>query len=277
MKVRSYCRDCLKNLAGQVVMLSHGGQELLDACLDLIDTQFAFSKSPTDISNRLLKYVKQETGAYDPYRGKKSTEFYGAIEAAERLKGFFPENIEGALQSSAFGNGGDFFTNHLYDTHDFRFRGDVAKITEGFYISNDILILGDNPGDFVFDMPLVRLLQKGGKRVLYAVKEHPVQNDLSMPDVVRFGLHEMHPDVLSTGTAEVGIRREEMSGIIREFWENGNLIVAKGMGNYESLSEYDDERRKAIVYIMKVKCNSVAEDLQRNLGDHTAFIGGEHG
>jgi uncharacterized protein with ATP-grasp and redox domains len=114
-----------------------------------------------------------------------------------------------------------------------------------------------------------------GKHVLYAVKEHPVQNDMSLIDVARFGAGEMRGHVISTGTDEVGIRREEMSGKIGEWWDDGSMVIAKGMGNYETISEFDHER--PVVYVLKVKCRSVAETLGRGVGTYIAIAGGDHG
>ena len=57
----------------------------------------------------------------------------------------------------------------------------------------------------------------------------------------------------------MGIRREEMTGRVRECWEDGSMIIAKGMGNYETISEYDSGR--PVVYVMAVKCGAVAESL----------------
>src|SRR5208282_4521338 len=104
----------------------------------LVDDLFDSGRSPTDISNRLLKYVKRETGVYDAYRERKAVEFQRATEAVERLKGFFSDTFEGALRSSAFGNGGDFFVDDAYDPDLFFFRGDVAKIEHQVYISEKI-------------------------------------------------------------------------------------------------------------------------------------------
>ena len=275
MKVMVYCRDCLKTLARQAVTLSRGDEALVASAVRLVDALFESGRSPTQISNRLLKYVKRETGVYDAYSERKAVEFRRAMEAVQRLKGFFPDTFEGALRSSAFGNGGDFFVDHSYDPDLFFFRGDVAKIERQVYTSEKILILGDNPGDFLFDRPLVNLLMKGGKEVFYAVKEHPVQNDMSMADVARFGTEAMGGHIISTGTDEVGINWADMAGRIKECWEDGSPVIAKGMGNYEAISEFDGER--PVIYVMKVKCRSVAETLGREIGEYIAIAGGEHG
>ncbi|MGD0231142.1 MAG: ARMT1-like domain-containing protein [Syntrophorhabdales bacterium] len=276
MKVRPYCRDCLKDLARQVVTLSGGDDALVASCSRLVDTLFAPHRSPTDISNRILKHVKKKTGSYDPYAERKAAEFRRAGRAAGEMKGRFPDSLEGALRSSAFGNGGDFFVEHAYDDNDLEFDGDMAKIEHQVYISKKILVLGDNVGDFLFDLPLLARLSGMGKEVLYAVKEHPAQNDMSLTDVARFGGEEMWDGIISTGMDEVGINREGMSGKIRECWEDDSMIIAKGMGNYEAISEFDCER--PVVYIMKVKCRSVAETLGRRIGDYIAIAGGgDHG
>ncbi len=275
MKVKPFCKDCLKELAQRVVALSGGDRAVLDSSFDLIDGLFAPERSPTSISNRVLKHIKQQTGVYDPFKEHKAAEFRQAVAARERLSPLFDDTIEGALRSAAFGNGGDFFVDHDYDMGNFRFSGDVAKCADRVYISRKILILGDNIGDFVFDMPLVGLLKESGKEVFYAVKEHPVQNDLSMVDVRAFGMEQMCGDIISTGTDEVGIRKEQMAGAVKTCWQDGSLIIAKGMGNYETISEFDTDR--PVVYIMRAKCRSVAEALGRTVGDYIVITGGEHG
>jgi uncharacterized protein with ATP-grasp and redox domains len=122
---------------------------------------------------------------------------------------------------------------------------------------------------------LIRFLEEQGKRVHYAVKEGPVQNDLSMADVKLHGLPALFGNIMSTGTDEVGIRREQMQGRVKELWESDALVIAKGMGNYETISEFDEER--PVLYILKAKCKTVAEALGRGVGEHTSFIGGAHG
>jgi len=275
MKVQPRCRECLKDLAGRVVTLSKGDAGLLGSSLSLIESLFSALVSPTLISNRLLKYVRDETGINDPFADLKEMEFRRATDAANRLEGSFPDTLLGALQSSAFGNGGDFFVEHSYDVDSFALRGDVANIEARVYNSTKILVLGDNVGDFVFDLPLVKVLKKLGKKVFYAVKARPVQNDMSMHDVERFGTLGMDDVLVSTGTDEVGLRREDMSGVVRECWEDSSLIIAKGMGNYETISEFHGER--PVVYVMKVKCGSVAESLNRSVGEYIAIAGGGHG
>ncbi len=277
MKARPDCKDCLKGLGRQVVNLSGGDVDLLAAVSDLVDRLFDLTLPPTFVSNRLLRYVRQETGLEDPFADRKAREFQRALDAAGRVKGGFPDTLEGALGSSAFGNGGDFFLEHAYDAEGFVLQGNVAKIARAVYTSEKVLILGDNPGDFVFDLPLGRLLGTMGKKVLYGLKEGPAQNDMSMIDVKRFQVEDKYEEIVSIGTDEVGLNRDSMSDTVRTCWDDDRrtLIIAKGMGNYETISEFDGER--PVVYVMNVKCVSVAEALKRRVGEYIAIMGEEHG
>ncbi len=275
MNVRPYCKGCLEDLVRGVVALSHGNEPLLAYTLRLLNELFAPDRSPTAVSNRLLREIRRLSGVNDPFADRKRTEFRSAREAYGELNGSFPETLEGALRLSAFGNGGDFFVDHNYDLEGSVFSYDVDKIAAQVYVSSKILILGDNPGDFVFDLRLIRFLKKMGKQVFYALKAAPVQNDMSMVDLDLFRVDGWEGVIVSTGSDEVGIRREAMSGVVQECWEDGSCVIAKGMGNYESMSEYDRER--PVIYIMKVKCRSVAEAVGHAVGEYIGIVGGDHG
>jgi damage-control phosphatase, subfamily I len=275
MKVMQYCKTCLEDLARRVVDLSGGDREALAGALRLVDELLSLDRSPTSISNLMLKEVRRRSGVADPFEELKKVELSRARAAAKRLRDVFPGTLEGALRSSAFGNGGDFFVEHDYDFSRCKFHCDMDKIAGQVYVSTKILILGDNPGDFVFDTPLVTLLKDMGKQVFYAIKEGPVQNDMSMGDLILSGIGLMGGVIVSTGTDEVGMRREEMTGIVKECWEDGSCVMVKGMGNFESISEYDRER--PVVYLMNVKCRSVAEAVGYEVGDYIGIAGGDHG
>lgn len=244
----------------------------MSQCYRIIDECWNAQYTPTCISNRLLAHIREATGVYDPYASIKQHEFVHAQEALKRLRIMFPRSLHGALQLSALGNAVDFFTSIQYDTDDFTFFCHDEEIEETLCNNgSDVLIFGDNIGDFFFDMDLVTCLQGRGKKVHYAIKEHPVQNDISMVDVTRFGLVHYFHSIVSTGTREVGIRKEEMRGVIKELWEGKTtIVIAKGMGNYETLSEFSHERQ--VIHIMKVKCPAVADALKLPVGTYAVTL-----
>jgi damage-control phosphatase, subfamily I len=275
MKTRERCYACLQEFAQQIVSLSGANGALVAGCFRLIDRLYSPLKSPTEISSQLLRYIREQTGVMDPFAAKKALEFQRAKIAAAEFQTLFPSTLEGLLKYSCLGNSLDYFEGG-YDVSDFRFLGDVESIRhEITNAGGEVLLFADNVGEFLFDLPLIRFLESTGKDVFYAVKEVPAQNDLSMFDVELYGLRSLFPNIISTGTDEVGVRKEQLAGRIKELWESDALVVAKGMGNYEAISEFDNER--PVLYILKVKCKTVAEALGRNVGEHTSFIGGVYG
>jgi len=274
MKTTHHCLSCLKGLAEQTVTLSGGNEITLSGCVKIINTQTTRHNTPPAIANTILKYIRNRTGVYDPYAYTKEIEFEKAKNAAVKLGRVFSHTLEGVLQFSALGNSADFFVKETYNVSGLKFFGHIDKIEKEIYNKGrDVLILGDNIGDFFFDMPLVKFLEECGKKVHYAVKEHPVQNDLSMPDVTKFRLREIFDNIVSTYTDEVGIGENNIKGIIKDLWNSNAIVIAKGMGNYETISGF--HKRRAIIHIMKVKCLTVSEALNKKQGTYIAILGGE--
>ena len=276
MKIRPYCHPCLFDLARRVVSLSRGNGNLLDQTARMIDELFSGGITPPAIANRLLAFIREETGVDDPYALRKEEEFRAAKGVLEQVKGRFSSSLEGTIQLASLGNAVDFFIDDPYELDAFHFSAPMEKIASLIDSTNpEVLIFGDNVGEFLLDLSLIRLLEARGKTVYYAAKEGPVQNDLSMRDVEKFHLVRLFSGIISTGTDQVGMRREDMRGLIKDLWEGEGLVIAKGMGNYETISEFDHER--PVVYIMKVKCKTVSETVGTSMGTYTAIIGGEHG
>ncbi len=270
MKVKECCRQCLQGLVERTVFLSGGSKRLLGSSLGLLDELFVEGATPPSVANRVLSHIIKGSGVRDPFATAKYREFREALDSVQRLRVKHGTSLEGLLRLSALGNSKDHFVDVSREEEDFFFSGDVDKIIKEIYTKgNEILFLGDNIGDFIYDVPLVGYLVDEGKKVYYVVKEHPVQNDLSMEDVHRFGLSEMHPDIISTAGGRVGLAREDISGEVERLWKTGAPVIAKGMGNYETISEFDGER--PVTYIMKIKCPAVSEEVGLGVGTYTVY------
>ncbi len=273
MKLLSHCYGCLRGLVEKAVSLSGGNGTLLSQSYGMIDALWSEGKTPPEVANRVQRFIREKTGVHDPYLAAKIREVEEAQKAIVRFRDAFPKTLGGFLKLSALGNSMDFFCQDVYTTAGFDFWGDIDNIEKEIYTKgNTVLMFADNVGELFFDMGLIRYLENLRKTVYYAVKEHPVQNDLSMADVKRFGLKEIFPNIISTGTGEVGMRKKDIKGKIAELWKSDGIVIAKGMGNYETISEFHEERR--VIHVMKVKCPTVAQAVGRNVGQYIAIIGG---
>ena len=70
--------------------------------------------------------------------------------------------------------------------------------------------------------------------------------------------------IIDTKAPTPGIIRDALKGRPKELFESADLIISKGMGNYECLSEQSD---LSIFFLLKVKCQAVANSLKQEIGD----------
>ena len=121
-----------------------------------------------------------------------------------------------------------------------------------------LLYLADNAGEQFFDRPLVASLRRRGWRVLYAVKAGPIQNDLTLADLEASGLRAALEPVVDTGARTVGLELPGVSPGFRELYDAARLILAKGMGHFETMSHLADPR---VWFLLQAKCGPVAQAL----------------
>ena len=123
-----------------------------------------------------------------------------------------------------------------------------------------ILYLGDNAGEIVFDKLFVEQLPKN--KITFAVRGKPVINDATMEDAKAIGLTEI-VKVIDNGAGYPGTVIESCSEEFQKIFNEADLIISKGQGNYETLSE----NKSNIFFLLKIKCDIVARDLNKSLGD----------
>ena len=177
------------------------------------------------------------------------------------------------MEVAAKGNAIDFFVDP--GTLDRELSGrpnfaidDIRKLEGKLRGAKEILYLADNAAEVFFDMPLVKALGRHA-RVTYAVKEAPVQNDVTLEDLRRAGLGDSFDNIIKA-PATVGVYPEKASPEFRVVFDRADLVVAKGMGNYETLSELPQRGR--LFYIFRAKCGPVARSLGVKVGDYVAML-----
>ena len=76
--------------------------------------------------------------------------------------------------------------------------------------------------------------------------------------------------VITTGIASPGIILSQASAQFKQEFESADLIFAKGMGNYEALSEFPPEEK--FFYCLKAKCQPVADSLGVPINSYVAML-----
>jgi len=124
-----------------------------------------------------------------------------------------------------------------------------------------ILYLSDNAGEIIFDRLLIETLISIGKEIKAVVKGSPVINDSTMEDALESGLTEVC-EVIDNGSDAVGTILAWTSSTFQETFEDAQLIISKGQGNFETLAGI----QKKIFFLFQSKCDVVSKELGLSTG-----------
>jgi len=217
--------------------------------------------SPARLANRLHPVIGAICRNRDPFRARKQIETQVARRITARSCPGEADGIRELMRFSALGNAIDFFRPIDQLEHWLRRPPDFGRdhleqweqrLRGG---PRTLLWLADNAGEVFFDQPVLAHLARRGHRVVYAVKHGPVQNDLTLADLLDLNLDLAPVTVMSTGAATVGLELERASAEFGELFRAADLIVAKGMGHFETLWGRRDPR---VLFLFMVKCVPVA-------------------
>ena len=133
--------------------------------------------------------------------------------------------------------------------------------------ANSILYLTDNVGEILFDAQVIDILLQLDKEITVAGKSKPILNDATIKDLQDLWTELRtirSPNIRSIGTNSVGLLLDEISNEFREIMRKSELIIAKGMGHYETLPEYN--WNQSVWCLFRVKCEPVAGEAKSELG-----------
>jgi damage-control phosphatase, subfamily I len=278
MAIRPECYPCLERLVRLAVDLATPDPEVrrqaLKEAWGLLDQEFGPDAIPAIIANRMLPVIYRCSGNRDPFAARKAAATAMAARMYPRLAPAYGDDLESLLCLAAAGNALDFFREEAEAAREM-----AARVEFGIEAVPDfrreladppglILFLADNAGEQFFDRPLVASLRRRGWRVLYVVKAGPIQNDLTLADLEASGLRAALEPVVDTGARTVGLELSGVSPGFRELYDAARLIVAKGMGHFETMSHLADPR---VWFLLQAKCLPVSQALGVDLN---AFVFG---
>jgi len=227
------------------------------------------SLSPPENAVAVYGLIADVTGVADPFARLKTESNLFAMELREKVRmriGRSDNPLYAALRYAIAGNIIDYGTQHEFDAITCLARClDVALRVDDFSdfeqevrvsVPLDILYLADNCGEIVFDGLLVEQLQRLGHRVVVAVRGQKILNDATMDDARMAGLGELCK-LVSNGTSCPGTPLSSCSDELRRAFSDADLILSKGQGNFETLSEVAGP----VYFLLTVKCPVVARHI----------------
>ncbi|MEJ2673487.1 MAG: ARMT1-like domain-containing protein [Deltaproteobacteria bacterium] len=234
------------------------------AARQILDREFGPGGIPAAIASGFLHVIYQITGNPDPFDARKAAETELAARIEERLAPGYEGDLEALLRLAAAGNALDFFRGEAEVSREMQAEAEfgICQLPEfrrelagppGL-----LLYLADNAGEQFFDRPLVAWLRCLGWEVLYVVKGGPIQNDLSLEDLVASGAKEALEPVVDTGASTVGLELAATSPEFQQLYGSARIILAKGMGHFETMSHFKDPR---LWFLLQAKCAPVSRSL----------------
>ncbi len=278
MKAVSECYPCLCRLVYQAAGLATNAEEVkveaIREGLRVVDENFSPDALTIAIATKIHRVVKEITKNPDPYRGMKDEEIRISRELSREVSLAYSQDFKGYLALSALGNAIDFFRDFDAIKRDMRsrvefFLDDSDKFEKKLEKATNVLFLADNAGEVFFDLPIVRWLARFA-RVTYVVKESPVQDDTTLDDLRIAGLEGELGRMITTGTATPGVLLHSASAEFKREFAAADLILAKGMGYYEGLSELPPNGR--VLYCLMAKCRPVADSIGVPVNSYVAML-----
>jgi len=123
-----------------------------------------------------------------------------------------------------------------------------------------VVILGDNAGETVFDIPLVRMIKELEWTVIYVVKGLPSINDATKSDVLGTGIEHLAM-ISTTGARAYGTPKKYVNQQFLDLVAECDFVISKGQGNLETFPEIQNDLKKVAYYVLRVKCSHIASIL----------------
>lgn len=273
MKTYIDCLPCFMGQALRAGRIATKDENLIKTLLDDVGCMIKdipMDNTPPEMGKLIYQRVREITGVEDPYKKIKESNIKEALDLYPELKQIVknsPDKLLTAIRIAIAGNtidlGLDREFNILEDINkilkqDFAIF-DFEKFTSQLKKAKSILYIGDNAGETVFDKILIEEL---GKPVTYVVRDIPIINDATLEDAINSGLDEV-AEIISSGTTAPGTILKLCNNDFLQRFNNAELIISKGQGNYEGLSNV----QRSVFFLLIAKCHVIANDLKVKQND----------
>jgi len=291
--MRTYldCFPCFMEQALRAGRIATNDEKKIKRLLDEVGRMLSsipLESTPPESGKVIYQKVSEITGIPDPYKKIKRESTEKALTLYPSLKDEVKKGKDPlltAIRIAIAGNVIDFGANSNFNIEqeiyeilrkDFaicdyeKFRAqealrkdfaicDYEKFKAELNESNEILYIGDNAGECVFDRVLIEEMKKP---VTYVVRDVPIINDATYEDAIQAGIDKV-ATIISSGTDAPGTILRTCNADFKKIYDNAKFIISKGQGNYEALSN----ERRPIFFLLKVKCHVIANDIGVEKGD----------
>ena len=279
MNIDKECVACIINQSAKVANAIDADKELsskLTSTVETLSKDFSFDENPPEIASYVYEKMAEIAKKQDLYAEIKALSTQKALSFVPLLKEKLLTSDDKLLTATKIAVAGNVID--LAAAVEFDLEEELEKIFHTDFAYNDfdalqtelesakkVVVLGDNVGEHIFDYMFVETLKELFPDVSYTymVRGNPIINDVTMKEAKECGFDSLC-NLVDSGVNTPGFTYDRANENSQKLFDDADLVISKGMGNYECLSP---SHRDKICFLLKVKCNVVAKSLNREVGD----------
>ncbi|MFY9312936.1 MAG: ARMT1-like domain-containing protein [Tepidanaerobacteraceae bacterium] len=244
----------------------------------LCDTSWELT--PDEIANKAYNLIREETGIADPYKQIKKQSNKMAMELYPKLKTEMKsirqkDRLYIAANLAIAGNIIDYGPAFEFDLgktikevlNKEPAINDFDILSEKVMSAESLLYFADNAGEIALDkmfiQEMITIRGKPFNHISFVVKGGPIINDAMIEDAYEVGIDKL-PNVVfyKIGNGQEGTGPNRWEDVVKEWIKEHDLVISKGQGNFEGLSENSN-----IFFMLIAKCPVIAKEIGVNVKD----------
>lgn len=279
MTIHNECVGCIINQSVKVADAIGADKALKNRLVSTVEEMskdFSFSKTPPEIAADVyanMSEIAQKQDLYDEVKELSTQKALSFVPFLQEKLLTCNDKLLTATKIAVAGNVIDLAAQVEFDLNE-----ELEKVFHTEFAHNDftalkkelesvksVVILGDNVGEHIFDYLFIQTLQELYPQLTcnYMVRGTPIINDVTCKEAKEAGFDKLC-NLIDSGVNTPGFTYNRATKEAQKLFDEADLVISKGMGNYECLSP---SHRKNICFLLKVKCNVVAGSLGKEVGD----------
>lgn len=279
MNIDEACVACIINQSAKVSQAIDADENLtkiLTSTVEELSKNFSFDENPPEIASYVYEKMAELANKTDLYDEVKELSTQKALSFVPLLKGKLEATSNKLLTATKIAVAGnvidlaaavEFCLDEELDKifHTDFSHNDMDILEENLQSAKDVVVLGDNVGEHIFDYMFIETLQKLYPSVsfTYMVRGNPIINDVTIKEATEYGFDSLC-NLVDSGVNTPGFTYNRANKKSQKLFDEADLVISKGMGNYECLTP---SHREKICFLLKVKCGVVAASLDKEVGD----------
>ena len=279
MLIDEACVGCIINQSIKVsdaINADKALKEELTSTVEVMSKNFSFKQNPPEIAAYVYEKMADIANKKDLYDEVKALSTTKALSFIPLLKEKLKNSNNKLLTATKIAVAGNVID--LAAAVEFDLEEELVEIFDTAFAHNDfdalenslesarnVVVLGDNVGEHIFDYMFVGTLKELYPNVMYHyfVRGNPIINDVTLVEAKEAGFDRLC-HLVDSGVNTPGFAYSRASDEAQKLFDSADLVISKGMGNYECLSP---SHREKICFLLKVKCGVVGASLEKEIGD----------